>query len=712
MKKLINTLLLGLLCLSIHSKAENKPISSKLMRLIPPQYMSLKNNNLFIMNHKQPHIYPVDNSLHHRWIISNSTKNLNINSYFIKSDHYLTLLKEEEEVLKEIKLKKDSCLVLNESKKVAVCFQCLHPLNLKQESIQLKISNLKENVYRLAIVLSNITIKSEIIDKAQILIENGNFKQADAVLDEELLTEAAEKLLTQKSKNESERQSIAHQLAIKADEFLVKASIRALTSPYSYEVEDSAEICFRKSIRYHEKVENIWSFANFLGLCIPYGSETDSVITYYKKALTLAETDELRGIFYNNLNVARNTNERNFKEKETNYLQAFNIYQQLSKTNTPQIDPIWSVISSNLGDFYYGNSVSLEGVNYFAQAEHYYLQAINIYERLFEANPEHYGIEFCGILRQLSQVYCNKKQLIEAETYRLQALNVSKRLVQINPQKFEDNLADTYMDLGSFYLHFLTAEKRDYLMAEKYYEASVSIYEKLAENNLEHYAVPLAKSLMYLVVNIYELNRKMPQAEKSYLKAIKLLEQYTEKFPYRAENDLKDVRRMLADFYQKDKRLEAEKYYLAVLDYCESISEIYPNQLSEVARSAADLGVFYHTTAQKMPEAEKYFQQALVSFEECVKTNPDVFEYHLGTTLYNFGLCYKTQNKWTQAENLLTRALTISEKMAKMYEPYERERIQRWVSLKELYEMMLAAATTQTEKVEIADKLKKVLAKQ
>ncbi len=665
-------------------------------------------NNLLIMNHGEPYFYRKDNSENHQWIISNSTKKHDIDAYFTKSDYYLAFMKEEEDLLKERRLKADSCLALKDGKKVAVCFKCLQPLDLKQQSIQESIKNLRENVQRLAIVLSNITTKSKSLENAQILIENGNFKQADALLDGEKWTLEAEKLWAKKGKTKSKRQSIAHQLDIKSDEFLVKASLKALTSYYPNR-NDTAEMYFRKSIKYHEKVENLWTFANFLGLRISfYGTETDSVIAYYNRALAFAKTDELKGIFYNNLNVG-NTNKENSKEKEANYLQAFNIYQQLSKTNTANIDPIWAVITSNLGNFYFENSVNLEGVNYFLQAEQYFLQAINIYKRLFKANPEYYGLEFHRTLIQLSQVYLNKKQDSEAEKYKLQAHNISESLSQLNPQKFEAQLADSYMNLGSFYF---SRDRIKYPTVEKYYETGVSIYERLAEKNLEQYAHTLTSSLMYSMSGIYWLNKKKPEVEKSYLKAIKLLEQYNEKFPYRAEHSLTGARRQLADFYQRDKRHEAEKYYLAVLNFSENNSEAWASRNGEVARSAADLGVFYHITAQKMPEAEKYFQQALAIYEEGAKENPERFEYELGTTLYNFGLCYKAQNKWTQAEIVLTRALAIGEIQAKRYEPYERERIQRWSSLKELYETMLVAATTQTEKAEIADKLKKLLARQ
>ena len=219
---------------------------------------------------------------------------------------------------------------------------------------------------------------------------------------------------------------------------------------------DSTRYCYKLMLQLDSNnVKNLWDFAYFLS----NQNEKQKAITYYEKALALSKSDELKGIFYNNMGIAYKEVKQPEEAKKC-YLLAFDIFDRLSKINPVQFEPLLGQTAINLGEFYriYKN-IDI--------AKIYYSLALDIFERLARDSVQYVpllakttmdlGIFYNGIINE------DTANVQKAESYYLQSLNIYVQLVQKDSVAFEPDLANVKFNLGKFYTDF-----KQIVKAEKY----------------------------------------------------------------------------------------------------------------------------------------------------------------------------------------------------------------------------------------------------
>jgi tetratricopeptide (TPR) repeat protein len=85
---------------------------------------------------------------------------------------------------------------------------------------------------------------------------------------------------------------------------------------------------------------------------------------------------------------------------------------------------------------------------------------------------------------------------------------------------------------------------------------------------------------------------------------------------------------------------------------------------ANVAVTLNNLGMLYQDT-QRLKEAEASYQEALTTYRDLAKADPQAYSSYVATTLNNLGILYKDTQRLKEAEASLKEALTIRRDLAK-----------------------------------------------
>ena len=367
----------------------------------------------------------------------------------------------------------------------------------------------------------------------------------------------------------------------------------------------------------------------------------------------LAELYNLLGILYKAQNQP--------KESEKYYLDAIEIYERLVKKNADAYEPDLAMSYNNTGIFY-----AVHGQP--QKAEKYHLAAIEIRERLVEKNAAAYGPYLADSYNNAGIFYDNQGKRDKAEKYYLAAIEIQKRLVEKNADAYEPALAASYNNAGNFYSDQGQSDK-----AEKYYLAAIEIRERLVEKNAEAYEPDLATS--YNNAGIFYKDQGQPdKAEKYYLAAIEIRKRLVEKNADAYEPALADSYNNAGVFYDNQgKPKKAEKYYLAAIEIRERLVEKNADAYEpDLADSYNNAGVFYYEQG-RLEKSEKYILAAIGIYERLVEKNADAYEPDLAMSYNNAGEFYANQDYLEKSEKYYLAAIEIYERLVKenaaAYEP-------------------------------------------
>ncbi len=338
---------------------------------------------------------------------------------------------------------------------------------------------------------------------------------------------------------------------------------------------------------------------------------------------------------------------------EKYYLDAIEIQERLAKKNAAAYEPELAGSYNNVGAFY-------DDQNQPDKAEKYYLAAIEIRERLVKKNADAYEPDLAASYNNAGVFYKNQGQPDKAEKYYLDAIEIYERLVKKNAAAYEPALAGSYNNAGIFYKDQNQPEK-----AEKYYLAAIGIYERLVEKNVDAYEPYLATS--YNSAGVFYKNQGQPdKAEKYYLDAIEIYDRLVEKSADAYEPDLAGSYNNVGNFYSDHGQPEkAEKYYLAAIEIRERL--VKKNAAAyepDLADSYNNAGVFYHEQGQS-DKAEKYYLAAIEIRERLVEKNADAYEPYLAGSYNNAGTLYSDQGQFDKAEKYYLAAIGIKERLVK-----------------------------------------------
>lgn len=200
----------------------------------------------------------------------------------------------------------------------------------------------RQDVLRLAELLSEIEINSERLRLSKTLFDEGKIREADAILDVAEMTDEAERLLEKKEQELKERAETDRLLQVKADEFLFKANSKIILNEH-----DVVETFFDQSIRYFENFANLSAYGDYLY----HQNQHNLAITYFQRCLSLKNTDEQQASCLNKLGQCLMFVD-NLDEAENMFLQSLEIRKKLAKNNPAQFEPALAGIFNNLGNLY------------------------------------------------------------------------------------------------------------------------------------------------------------------------------------------------------------------------------------------------------------------------------------------------------------------------------------------------------------------------
>ncbi len=479
-------------------------------------------------------------------IVTGTGNTINTTQIFGKSPEYAELKKRLDGLEAAIAKKAEKCGKYIDSVAKDDCRTELIALSAERDSMQKVETRFREDVIRLAEIFSKIELNSEQLQMMEIFpkiefnserwrlakqfFDEGKIREADNALNAKEMQQEGDALLAQKERTQQMLKMTDSLLFIKADEFALKARLKATDYADSLRY-DSAILYFKQSQRYAETLNNFRSFAYLLWK----DKQSQKAIPYYECAITLAnnESDEaglamMLGNVYSDI--------QRMGEAEKMYLRALEIYERLAKANPVQFEPNLATTAMNLGVFY-------KAVRKMAEAEKMYLRSLDIYERLAKGNPMRLEPDLARTAMNLGNFYSDVQKMGESEKMYLRALEIYERLAKGNPMQFEPDLARTCVNFGNFYYTV-----RKMAEAEKMYLRSFEIRERLAKSNPVQFEPDLARTCVNLG-NFYHMNQKMAEAEKMYLRSLDIYERLAKGNPMQFEPDLARTCGNLSWFY-------------------------------------------------------------------------------------------------------------------------------------------------------------------
>lgn len=213
-------------------------------------------------------------------IVTGTGNTINTTQIFGKSPEYAELKKRLDGLQAAITRKADKCDKYTDPAAKEDCRTDLIALNAERDSVQKIEARFREDVLRLAETFASIPLNSKRLRLARQLFDEGKIREADNVLNAKEMQQEGEALLAKKERAQQTLQLTDSLLLIKADEFALKARLKATDYADSLRY-DSAQMYFEQSRRYAETVENLWAFAHLLDK----DNQPLRAISYYERAL-------------------------------------------------------------------------------------------------------------------------------------------------------------------------------------------------------------------------------------------------------------------------------------------------------------------------------------------------------------------------------------------------------------------------------------------
>ncbi|MDR2956241.1 MAG: tetratricopeptide repeat protein [Prevotella sp.] len=364
-------------------------------------------------------------------------------------------------------------------------------LNAKLQELQ----DMERAVYEVYDTINKIPINSKRLRKAKEYFENGNFREADAILKTEEIQGEVDQLKAKKEKAAAEMQSADRELEDRANEFLMKAQVQ---------------------LTYYDKPDRF-----------------ESAKEYYEKALDAFRLPE--ALF----NYAKFLHEHNqYKEAEPIYIEVLYILKKLTKKNPKIYEPNLAGTLNNLGILYKVN-------NDLIKAERNYQEALVIKRNLAKENPKVYQRDVAMALNNLANLHSDTNNLEEAEREYQEALGLYRKLAEENPRLYSSDIAMILNNLGVLHMKANGLEE-----AEKNFCEALAIRRKLAEENSKVYILFVAETLNNLAT-LHSDTNNLEEAEQEFKEALAIRRTLAKENPRAYDPYLAMILMNLGIFYYK-----------------------------------------------------------------------------------------------------------------------------------------------------------------
>lgn len=425
-----------------------------------------------------------------------------------------------------------------------------------------KIESFKKDVYRLYETFTKIKIDKERLKLAKERVEKGAFREADAILKTEEISEDVEQLKQAKreevKRSENKLREIDDDLKNKANEFLIKAQLWQTF----YEDPD----WFEKTCEFFEKAMDAYRDDNIL----------------FEYAV--------------------------FLQNQNQFNRAYHLYEEALKIRRELFRKRPRIYSADLA-LTLNNLANLQkNRNDFSDALEKYEEALKIRRRLSEENPEIHSQGVVETLNNIANLHRKKGEYSKAINEFEEALEMSRTFVIDNPKIYQPLIAGTLNNLGSFYGRI---KKLD--MAFKRLEEALSIYKELAKENPEKYFPDVSLILMNLG-NFYMFKKEFSDAFEKYEEALKIRRNLSKVSPKAYLPDLADTLKNLAILQYKRSEFSSalENYKEALKIYRNFSNENSRVYLPDLTSTLVNLSILY---LDSVPDKEKSIEYAKEAFQ-------------------------------------------------------------------------------------------------
>jgi len=217
------------------------------------------------------------------------------------------------------------------------------------EQLEAQLEQFKENIFRLYELFSKIEINTERLRQAKDYFEQGQFREADAILQAEEMVKDLNKLLQKDQQLDQQKAEVRASREQIANEFLIKAQLWATFYEQSNRFEQTCEY-FAESLRALRTTDNLFAYAYFL----KEHYQLDQANLFYTEVLeicrNLGDLLNVANTLNNLANLHSDKNERLIAEQE--YQEALQIRRELAVENPRSFLPDVAMTLINLSIFY------------------------------------------------------------------------------------------------------------------------------------------------------------------------------------------------------------------------------------------------------------------------------------------------------------------------------------------------------------------------
>lgn len=223
------------------------------------------------------------------------------------------------------------------------------------EELEKQREQFKENVFRLYETFTRIEINTERLAQAKAHFDRGEFREADAILNAADMARDLTQLIERDQQLDREKAEIEQHRTQLANEYLIKAQLRAINFEEPNRFEQSCDY-FEEALRAARTPEIAFAHAKFLQEHYCF----DRAKPLYQEVLQIFQdlAKENPGIFLPNVAMTLNNlailqaDQNDFSGAEQNYQEALQIYRDLAKENPRTFLPNVAATLLNLSIFY------------------------------------------------------------------------------------------------------------------------------------------------------------------------------------------------------------------------------------------------------------------------------------------------------------------------------------------------------------------------
>ena len=288
------------------------------------------------------------------------------------------------------------------------------------------------------------------------------------------------------------------------------------------------------------------------------------------------------------------------------------------------------------------------------EAELYFNNALIIYRRLVQQNPQTYERGLADVLNNLALLYHSIRCYKESEIAYQEVLVIRRRLAQQNPLVYEPEVAKILNNIALLY----TITRR-YRESEMKYKESMEIFRRLVCQNPQVYKPNVAKTLINFA-NLFSYTGNFEECEVMYKEALEIYNHLMQQNIQISETDFAYALRSYASFCDSTNQFkECELTYQEALGIYRRLAQENPQAYEpDVASTFNKLAALYFKT-QRFQESESMCLEALEILHRLAQQNPQAYELDLVITLGNLSFYKIFFKKYAESEQYGREGLSI-----------------------------------------------------